>query len=57
MFNVYMMYLYMIKVAKCFFIDLIINHNVPGNGGHVAEAGVVHLHVVVALQVLHVIIS
>ena len=47
----------MIKVAECFFIDIIINHNVPGNGGDVAEAVVVPLHVVVALQVLHVSIS
>ena len=51
------MYLYMIQVAEFFFIDLIINHNIPGNGGDVAEAVVVHLHVVVALQVLHVSIS
>ena len=47
----------MIKVAEGFFIDRIINHHVIGNGGHIADAVVVHLYVVVALQVLHVSIS
>jgi hypothetical protein len=55
--NMDLIYLYMIKVAECFFVDLIINHNIPGNGGDVAEAVVVHLHVAVVLQVLHVSIS
>ena len=47
----------MIKIAERFFIDLVIHHNVPGNGCNVAEAVVVHLNVVVALQVLPVSIS
>ena len=50
-------YLNMINIAERFFIDLVIHHNVPGNGCNVAEAVVVHLNVVVALQVLPVSIS